>query len=133
VFSCFKHRFAVTSQTYPLLTLPTAVRFYDAYMASVDTYRAALPLHLHQYRHEDLVSDFDGQVKAMCDFLGVAWSEDMRDIGRRSRQGLVASPSAPQLLGGLNSAGLQQWRRFEAELSPYYEGLQPWVRRFGYE
>ena len=133
IFSCFKHRFAVTSHTYPLLTLPTAVRFYDAYMAGVETYRAALPLKLHRYRHEDLVGDFDGQVKALCDFLGVAWSEAMRDIGARSRRGLVASPSAPQLLSGLSSAGVQQWRRYETELAPYYGGLRPWVDAFGYE
>jgi len=87
---------------------------------------------MHLYRHEDLVADFDGQVKALCDFLGIGWSEAMRDIGQRSRQGLVASPSAPQLLNGLSREGLQQWRRYAAELTPFYRGLEPWVRRFGY-
>ena len=132
IFSCFKHRFAVVSHTYPLLSLPTAVRFYDAYMRGVETYRATLPIAMHSYRHEDLVADFDGQVKALCDFLDVPWNETMRDIGRRSREGLVASPSAPQLLNGLSRAGLEQWRRYEAELAPFYGPLQPWVRRFGY-
>ena len=133
IFSCFKHRFAVSPYTYELLTLPGAVRFYDAYMSSVETFRSRLPLRMHRYRHEDLVADFDGQVKAMCDFLEIGWSEAMRDIGRRARQGLVTSPSAPQLLNGLSRDGLQQWRRYEAELTPFYRGLEPWVRRFGYE
>ena len=132
IFSCFKHRFAVTPYTYELLTLPSAVRFYHIYMRSVDTFRSRLPLRMHLYRHEDLVADFDGQVKALCDFLGIGWSEAMRDIGQRSRQGLVASPSAPQLLNGLSREGLQQWRRYAAELTPFYRGLEPWVRRFGY-
>lgn len=133
IFSCFKHRFAVTAYTYELLTLESAVRFYDAYMRSVETFRARLPLRMHRYRHEDLVADFDGEVKAMCDFLEIGWSEAMRDIGRRARQGLVTSPSAPQLLNGLSSEGLQQWRRYEAQLEPFYRGLEPWVRQFGYE
>jgi len=133
IFSCFRHRFAVTAYTYELLTLPGAVRFYDAYMRSVEAFAARLPLRMHHYRHEDLVADFDGQVKALCDFLDIAWSESMRDIGRRARQGLVTSPSAPQLLNGLSREGLQQWRRYETQLAPYYRGLDPWVRRFGYE
>ena len=133
VFSCFKHRFALNAYTYELLTLPTAVRLYDAYMRSVETFRSRLVLPFHLYRHEDLVADFDGQVKALCDFLGVAWNEAMRDIGGRSRQGLVTSPSAPQLLNGLSRDGLQQWRRYEAQLAPFYRNLAPWVRHFGYE
>ena len=133
IFSCFRRPFAVNAYTYELLTLPGAVRLYDIYMRSVEAFRARLPLRLHQYRHEDLVADFDGQVMALCDFLGVEWSDAMRDIGGRSRQGLVTSPSAPQLLGGLSRDGLQQWRRYQAELTPFYAGLEPWVRRFGYE
>jgi hypothetical protein len=57
----------------------------------------------------------------------------MRDIGRRARAGRVISPSAPQLLGGLSREGLQQWRRYEAQLDPFYRGLDRWVRHFGYE
>jgi tetratricopeptide (TPR) repeat protein len=133
IFSCFRQRFAVTSHTYPLLAMPTAVRFYDAYMSSVETYRQALPVAMHSYRHEDLIEDFDSVVQALCAFLDIPWNETMRDIGRRSREGRVASPSAPQLLGGLSRAGLQQWRRYEADLTPYYRGLQPWLRHFGYE
>jgi hypothetical protein len=132
VFSCFRQRFAVTGHTYPLLTLPTAVRFYDAYMRGVEAYQAGLPLIMHRYRHEDLVADFDGQVKALCDFLDLPWDEAMRDIGRRSREGRVASPSAPQLAGGLSTAGVQQWRRYEQQLAPFFQTLEPWVRRFGY-
>ena len=132
IFSCFRQRFAMISQTYPLLTLPTAVRFYDVYMRGVQTYCRTLPLALHTYRHEDLVEDFDGVVQALCAFLDIPWSEAMRDIGRRSREGQVASPSAPQLLGGLSRAGLQQWRRYESDLMPYYGPLQPWLRQFRY-
>jgi tetratricopeptide (TPR) repeat protein len=132
IFSCFRHRFAVTAYTFELLTLQSAARLYDIFMRSVDAFDARLPLQLHRYRHEDLVADFDGQVKALCDFLGVPWNEAMRDIGARSRQGLVTSPSAPQLLGGLSRQGLQQWRRYEAQLAPCLADLDPWVRKLGY-
>ncbi|HEX4179673.1 MAG TPA: sulfotransferase [Caulobacteraceae bacterium] len=133
VFSCFRQRFAVTTHTYPLLTLPTAVRFYDAYMRSVMTYNRVLRPMMRTYRHEDLVEDFNGVVQALCAFLDLPWNEAMRDIGRRSRAGRVASPSAPQLLGGLSRTGLGQWRRYERDLAPYYGALQPWLRQFGYE
>jgi tetratricopeptide (TPR) repeat protein len=132
VLSCFRRRFAVTQFNYELLSLPTTTRLYDLFMRSVESFDARLPLRLHRYRHEDLVADFDGQVKALCDFLDAPWNEAMRDIGARSRRGLVTSPSAPQLLGGLSSQGVQQWRRYEDQLAPYFADLDPWVRKFGY-
>jgi tetratricopeptide (TPR) repeat protein len=132
VLSCFRHRFAVTAYTYELLSLASVTRLYDIFMRSVETFDARLPIDLHRYRHEDLVADFDGQVKALCDFLGVTWNEAMRDIGARSRQGLVTSPSAPQLLGGLSRQGLQQWRRYQDQLAPCLGDLDPWVRKLGY-
>lgn len=133
VFSCFRHRFAVSTYSYELLSFPSAVRLYDIYMRSVEAFDARLPLMMHRYRHEDLVADFDGQVKALCEFLGVPWIEAMRDIGGRAREGRVTSPSAPQLVGGLSRQGLQQWRRYEAQLAPYLAGLDRWVRHFGYD
>ncbi len=133
IFSCFKHRFAVTPYTYQLLDLATAVRFYDAYMRSVESFRFLPSLQMHSYRHEDLVGDFDSEVRAICDFLGLTWNETMRDVGWRARQGLVASPSARQLLNGLTVDGLRQWRRYEAQLAPFYPGLERWVRRYGYD
>ena len=133
IFSCFKHRFSVTSYTFELLDLASAVRFYDAYMRSVETYRQRLPITLHSYRHEDLVADFEGEVRKICAFLGLAWRDEMRDVGRRSREGRVSSPSALQLVNGLSNSGLQQWRRYQDQLAPFYADLEPWVRRFGYD
>ena len=133
VFSCFRHRFAVTTYTYELLTLASAVRLYDLFMSSVEVFDARLPIAMHRYRHEDLVDDFDGQVRALCDFLETPWRESMRDIGARARGGLVTSPSAPQLLGGLSRQGLQQWRRYAAQLEPHLGGLGHWVRKLGYD
>ena len=133
IFSCFKHRFTVTSYTFELLNLATAVTFYDAYMRSVETYRQRLPLAFHSYRHEDLVADFEGEVRGLCAFLGLPWREAMRDVGRRPREGKVSSPSALQLVNGLSRGGLQQWRRYGDQLAPSYAALAPWVRSFGYD
>jgi tetratricopeptide (TPR) repeat protein len=133
IFSCFKHRFSTTAYTYQLLDLPSAVRFYDVYMKSMESFRFLPSLQLHQYRHEDLVRDFDGVVGKICDFLGLPWNDGMRDVGWRARQGLVISPSARQLIDGLSTEGLRQWRRYEAQLTPFYVGLDPWVGRYGYD
>ncbi len=132
VLSCFKHRFAVNSYTYPLLDLETAARFYDSYMQLVRTYLKVLPTDLLLYRHEDLVADLPSALSRICAHLGLELQDEMFDVGVRVRQGRVSSPSAVQLREGLNRDGLQTWRRYAAHLAPIQPVLEPWSRTFGY-
>ena len=81
-----------------------------------ELYRGKLPLSLMVSRHEDLIADFDKQMRAIAAFIGISWDEKMRDFADRAAS--VATPSAPQLMAGLNSEGAGQWRRYAAQLAP---------------
>ena len=132
VLSCFKHRFAVNSYTYELLDLESAARFYDSYMRLVQVYLNTLPIDLLVYRHEDLVADMPAVLARICDHLGLDLRPEMFDVGRRVREGRVASPSAVQLRDGVDRRGLQTWRRYAAHLQAVQPLLEPWAETFGY-
>jgi tetratricopeptide (TPR) repeat protein len=132
ILSCFRQRFRVTAYTYELLTLEDAARFYDAYMALAARLREVLPLDLHEIRHEDLVDDFEGEVGKVCEFLGIAWTDAMRDFAERRKVRAIATPSAAQIAKGLNREGIGQWRRYREQLAPILPILRPWAERFGY-
>lgn len=132
ILSCLRHRLTIGALTYQLLNLQSAARFYADYMLVVQLMASTLPLALHRVRHEDVVSDFDGEVGKVCDFLGIGWSDSMRDFAERRRVRSISSPSAAQIAKGLNSEGVGQWRRYSAQLAPILPILGPWVEHFGY-
>ncbi|HEV2363032.1 MAG TPA: sulfotransferase [Caulobacteraceae bacterium] len=130
VFSCFRRQFGVNPTTIDFLTLEGAARLYDATMSLFETYRKKLPLDVRVQIHEGLASDFEAEARAICDFLGLEWSERMGEFADRARA--VATPSAAQLAGGLSAEGVGAWRRYREQLAPILPILQPWVERFGY-
>ena len=132
VLSCFRRSFGFNASTYEFLTLESTARFYDAVMRLAELYRAKLAPKLYQIRLEDLVSDFDGQVRALCDFIGLPWSDEMREFAERSKARAIPTPSATQVIRGLNSQGVGQWKRYRDQMAPVLPILMPWVRKFGY-
>lgn len=132
VLSCFRRQFVIGSSTWEMLTLDGTARFYDAVMRLAEAYRARLGLKLRAHRHEDLVADFEGQTKALCAFIGLEWSASMASFAEAAAQRAIATPSASQIIRGLSTEGVGQWRRFSAQLAPVFPRLAPWIERFAY-
>jgi tetratricopeptide (TPR) repeat protein len=132
VFSCFRRAFKMNHGTYTFTDLEEAARYYAAAMEAGAVYRAELDLDLHMIRYEDLVADFEGQVRAFCDFLGLSWSDDLTAFAERARSGRIATPSSAQVARGLYSEGVGQWRDYAEHLAPIMPILAPWVEAFGY-
>jgi Flp pilus assembly protein TadD len=132
VFSCFRRRFGVNPTSFEFLTLEGTGRFYDAVMQLGMIYRDKLPLDVFDVRHEALVDDFDGQTRALCDFMGIAWDDAMRRFSDRSKLGAISTVSGAQIARGLNREGFAQWRRYAEQMAPVLPILQPWVEKFGY-
>lgn len=132
VLSCFRRLFVPNPYTCEFFSLERAARFYDAAMGCVDVARARLPLQFHDLRNEALVADFDGQVRALCDFLDVPFEPQMNRFADRARSGAVATPSATQIAKGLSDSGIGQWRRYATQMASVQPILQPWVDKLGY-
>jgi hypothetical protein len=133
VLSCFRRPFQINAGMYQFVTLEGAVLFYDAIMQLFETYRRTLPLDVHVIRYESLVADFEGQTRAVCDFLGVDWREGLRDFADNAKDRQIRTPSAAQVREGLYATGAGQWRRYEKHLEPILPILKPWIDRFGYD
>jgi hypothetical protein len=132
VLSCFRRRFALNPGMYEFTTLETSAAYYALVMRLIETYRSKLALDLVETRHESLVTDFDNEVRKLCDFLGLAWREEMRAFAGRAAAHNIDTPSGAQVAAGLSDAGLQQWRRYGRELTLVLPKLAPFVRQFDY-
>ncbi|HEY0799753.1 MAG TPA: sulfotransferase [Steroidobacteraceae bacterium] len=133
VLSCFRHRFKMTAPIYELLTPEGAARYYDAVMRLAVCLTTVLKLNMCLVRHEDVVTEFTREMRRICSYLGLEWVPSMGDFALRTKTRTVLTPSTAQLVRGLNTEGLGQWRRYQAQLSPVLPLLDPWVKRFYYD
>jgi tetratricopeptide (TPR) repeat protein len=132
VLSCFRRRFRMSAPYYQMLTLGGAAELYDAAMRFAECAIDAGCVGAHIVRHEDVVADFDAEAKAICAFVGLDWTESMRDFAARTRDRSISTPSAAQLARGLNAGGMGQWRRYRVQMASVLPILEPWVERFSY-
>jgi tetratricopeptide (TPR) repeat protein len=132
VLSCFRRRFRMNASNFELLTVEGAALFYDAAMRFADVARAKLPLAMMQTRHEDLIADLPARLREICDFSAIPWSDTLSTFAQRPRGRAIATPSASQIVQGVNQEGVAQWRKYERHIASMLPVLEPWAARFGY-
>jgi hypothetical protein len=131
VLSCFRRRFRQNAAMAEFLTLPGAASYYDAVMTLAGTYRALLSLEVLEVRHEAVVAAFDAQLSRLLEALDLPWDDAVRSFAARAAA-RPRTPSDLQLAGGLDSAGVGQWRRYASHLGDARAILDPWADRLGY-
>lgn len=132
VFSCIRRHFEINATTFEFLLPEDAAKFYAAVMELAQSYRRILPLDLIEHRYEDMIENFEDRTQAICDYLGLALNDAMRNFSQSAQGTDIRSPSAAQVRRPLYGEGVGQWRRYEKELAPIFPVLQPWIDAFGY-
>lgn len=132
VLSCLGRTFQMNAFTYELTTLEGAARCYDAAMRLAEVCRAKLAIEWLDLRMEDLIADFEGQTRRLCEFAGLSWTPDLARFAEVSRQRTIRTPSAVQVRSGLSASSIGRWRAYRTELEPVLPILRPWVERYGY-
>jgi hypothetical protein len=132
VLSCFRRRFAMNAGMYEFTRLDSTAAYYGAVMRLMQIYAEKLSLPAFEARHESLVADFSGEARRLCEFLGLAYRDEMAGFARRARTQNIDTPSSAQVAHGLSDAGVAQWRRYALELEPVLPVLAPFIGQHGY-
>ena len=85
-----------------------------------------LKMDAHVLSYEELVRHFDAATRELCDFLGVAWSTDMRAFDRIAMDRRVRTASADQVRQTLFD-GSGQWNAYSEFIDPVVHHLAPWI------
>jgi hypothetical protein len=56
----------------------------------------------------------------------------MKDFAAATQSRNIDTPSAAQIVKGLYSRGIGQWRAYRSQMEPVMPVLSRWVDRFGY-
>ncbi len=85
-------------------------------------------------RYDDLVTDFENEVRRTLAFLGVDWSDDVLRFAEISEGRRVATPSYDKVRSGLSLGIQSHWKNYRFALdNPHGAKLHKWIDRFGYE
>ncbi|MBU0673847.1 MAG: tetratricopeptide repeat protein [Proteobacteria bacterium] len=115
-------------------TLENAAQCYDRVMTLWRHAQQIPGLDVHSIRYEDLVADFEPEVRRLLNFLGVDWDEAVLGYDRHalSRE-RIFTPSYQQVTEKIYTRAAGRWEKYQDHLAPVRELLSPHAAAFGYD
>jgi len=113
-FSCFKHHFQA-GHSYAR-ELNDVGRFYANYVELMAHFDEVLPGRVFRIVYEDLIGNFEAEVRLLLDHLGLPFEEQCLRFHENER--LVQTLSADQVSRPLYRTAVGHWRHFEQWLDP---------------
>lgn len=108
-FSGFKQLFARGQGfTYNLTEIG---RYYRDYIELMDHWDEVLPGHILRVQYEDVVADFETQVRRLLDYCGLPFEEQCLSFYETERA--IRTASSEQVRQPLYDEALEQWRNFD--------------------
>ncbi len=95
--------------------------------------RDRVGLAWHAYRYEDLTADFEGTLREVLAFLGLAWSDEVRRFQDRARERAISTPSYERVTGEIDRRAVARWRNYARHIEPVRETLGEMIEALGYE
>jgi predicted Zn-dependent protease len=118
-FSNFKQHFI--SGVWFSYSLEDLGRYYRDYVGLMAHFDAVLPGRIHRVQYEDVIADFEGEVRRLLDYCGLPFEEQCLRFHETRR--VVQTASSEQVRRPLYSDSVEEWRNFEPWLGPLKEAL----------
>ena len=96
-------------------------RQYCDYVATMRHFDAVLPGRVYRLIHDDLVDNFEGELRGLLEYIGVPFEEGCLQFFQTDRP--VHTPSAEQVREPINRKGFGRWRNYEPWLTELQESL----------
>jgi hypothetical protein len=125
--------FAVNEAMASFFTLESSARTYAKVMGLWRNIVGVLPLRHHRIRYEDLVGNFEGETRALLNFLEVGWDDAVRHHVEHARQrNVIDTPSYHQVTQPIYQDAKYRWKRYAGEFAPVLPILRPYIEYFDY-
>jgi tetratricopeptide (TPR) repeat protein len=133
ILSCYMQHFRAPDFTLLCSDLPSLA---TGYRRAFDFwYREAevLAPTVREVRYETLVAEFESQVRAIADFLGLAWDDAMLEPAAHAhRKGFISTPSYTQVVQPIHTRSIHRWKAYEPHFRQVVPLVRPYLERWGY-
>jgi tetratricopeptide (TPR) repeat protein len=115
-------------------TLPRLATGYAAAMRFWHAHVDLLKPQVFEWKYEDAVQDFEGNVLGLGAFLELEDVKPLHDFSEHARRkGYIGTPSYAQVVQPVYSGSIGRWRRYREYFEPVLPVLQPAMRHWNYE
>jgi tetratricopeptide (TPR) repeat protein len=119
--SCWRQLFAKGQNfTYDLTEIG---EYYLQYQRMMDHWAAVLPGRVLTVQYEEVVTDFDSQVRLMLEFCGLSWQDACLRFYESSRP--VRTPSSEQVRQPIYDRSIGHWRHYERHVGELIDVIEP--------
>jgi tetratricopeptide (TPR) repeat protein len=113
-FSGYKQLFAEGQEfSYDLDNL---IHYYQSYQSLMTHWDTVLPGFVLKVQHEDVIDDLEAQIRRILDFCQLPFESSCLHFYNTKRT--IKTPSSEQVRQPINATAREQWKHFEAHLTP---------------
>ncbi|MEP5232061.1 MAG: sulfotransferase [Alloalcanivorax sp.] len=105
-FGCYRQNFESQPLTRTFAGCASVVR---SFQENMDWWREQFPCSLYRQTYQGLVDDFEGSLRALCEWIGLPWDEGCLDFNRVAK---IGTASMGQVRGGINRDGLSRYQSY---------------------
>ncbi len=102
--------------------------YYLQYQRMMDYWNEVLPGRVLTVQYEDMVNDFENQVRRLLDFCGLPWEDACLHYYETDRP--VRTASSEQVRKPIYADSIGRWRRYEKHLDELFAVLEPILPRY---
>jgi len=124
--SCYRQLFA-RGQTFTY-DLTDIGEYFLQYQRMMDHWHDVLPGRVLTVQYEDMVTDFDNQVRRLGDYCGLPWEDALASFHETDRP--VRTASSEQVRQPVYTKSVNFWRNHEEHLGELIEVLEPVLDRY---
>lgn len=133
VLSCFMQNFKVNQAMASFLDLGNTATFYDRVLGYWARCQQIFPLTTHVVRYENMVSDIEGEMVRLLEFLDLPWDRNMLDHQQTAaNRDFIRTPSYAQVTEKIYDRAQGRWYRYRHHMADVLPVLAPWVEQLGY-
>jgi len=124
--SCYRQLFARGQPfTYDLVDIG---EYYLEYQKMMDHWQTVLPGRVLTVQYEELIADFEPQVRRLLEFCGLPWEENCLRFHETDRP--VRTASSEQVRRPISDSAIGRWRNYAPHLDELMEVLGPILPRY---
>ncbi len=132
--SCYFQDFKMNSFMTNMTDINRTAQTYDAMLKVWTTSIEALNIEVHYQSYEELVSDFENQVKKLFKHLDLTWQEQVLTFQETLKnRGVISTPSYDQVNQPIYQSSKNRYNNYSTHLTEARKTLQPWLSKFNYE
>lgn len=95
--------------------LSDIAQYYKDYEKLMAHWESVLPGQILKVQHEDLVKDFEPQVRRLLDYCGLEFEHSCLEFYKTKR--IIHTPSAQQVRQPISPKGVEHWKMYAAHLT----------------